>query len=350
VLKGTLLAVPSSESSQRRVIVIGSGPAGAAAATFLSQAGVETLVMEAGAEDAPLGFTARLRGFTIAKRRPVLRQRPDFTALGDPRTELFEELAPGGLSNHWACAVPRFSREDFLDAKRAGEEQTWPIDYADLEPWYERVEPLLKIAAGVQDSARLPCGRVARRWELAAEWGPVANAARSVGRDVVVMPYANGASTLFTHSATAFNAFSQLILPAARARSAGGAVQRPGAAPQLVGARAPRGRVVYRDRKTGREQELPCRAVVVAGGAVNSAQILLQSQSADFPHGLGNEHDVLGRYLHDHPLGKLVFELPRAVPIHPASYITRPSLEASPPLLARPACSGAAHLPSHAAR
>jgi choline dehydrogenase-like flavoprotein len=92
--------------------------------------------------------------------------------------------------------------------------------------------------------------------------------------------------------------------------------------------------VSYRDSESGREERITCRAVVVAAGAINSAQILLQSTSADFPHGLGNQHDVLGRYLHDHPLGKLVVDLSRAVPIYPASYITRPPPERSEPLYA----------------
>jgi choline dehydrogenase-like flavoprotein len=61
---------------------------------------------------------------------------------------------------------------------------------------------------------------------------------------------------------------------------------------------------------------------------------MLQSISADFPHGLGNEHDVLGRYLNDHPVAKLVIDVDRAVSFAPASYITRATLERSDPLYA----------------
>ena len=317
-----------------RVVVIGSGPGGAAASLFLANAGVETLVMESGSREAALGFTARVRGFTVAKRRPPLRQRSGFTAIGDPATELYEELAPGGLSNQWSCAVPRFSDEDFLDGMRAGEPYTWPIRYADVAPWYERVEPLLQIAAGKQGGPRLPAGLPRDVRRLADEWDAVKRAANTKGREVRVMPYANGATTRLSRSATAFNAFVELVLPAVRA----------GRLSVLYDAHALRlewspaeGRVVavnYWNRASGREERVPCRAVVIAAGAINSAQILLQSSSADFPRGLGNEHDILGRYLHDHPLGKLVLQLPRAVPIHPASYITRPPLDSSPPLYA----------------
>jgi choline dehydrogenase-like flavoprotein len=67
---------------------------------------------------------------------------------------------------------------------------------------------------------------------------------------------------------------------------------------------------------------------------VNTAEILLASPSADFPAGLGNTHGVLGRYLHDHPLGKLVVDIASRISVHPPSYMTRASLDRSPPLYA----------------
>lgn len=321
-------------SSEEPVIVIGTGPAGAAATVFLSRAGIKPLVLEAGPRRDALGFVLRVRGLTVAKRQPPLRLREDVTRLGDENTQLYEALAPGGLSNHWSCAVPRFSDEDFRDAARAGEQHTWPIGYADLAPWYDTVEPLLRIAAGTRDSVHLPLARARAARSVASEWDGVARAADSVGRSLVVMPYANGASTMFTRSGTAFNAFSQLVSPAARAGQL--AVRYGAEVLQLEW--SPRERrvvaVTYRDVRSGREERVPCRAVVLAAGAINSAQIMLQSTSADFPQGLGNEHDVLGRYLNDHPLAKIVIDLGREVRLFPASYITRPALERSAPLYA----------------
>jgi choline dehydrogenase-like flavoprotein len=74
--------------------------------------------------------------------------------------------------------------------------------------------------------------------------------------------------------------------------------------------------------------------VVLAAGAVNSAQILLESRHRDLPNGLGNAAGLVGRYLHDHPLAKLVVRLGREVDISPASYIGRPRLSRSEPLYA----------------
>jgi hypothetical protein len=43
---------------------------------------------------------------------------------------------------------------------------------------------------------------------------------------------------------------------------------------------------------------------------------------------------VLGRYLHDHPLGKLVLDLGAPIGVHPPAYLTRPSLKGTHPLYA----------------
>lgn len=317
-----------------RVVVIGTGPAGAAAAVVLSQAGLEPLLLEAGSGNAALGLTARVRGLTLAKVRPLLSRRTDLTMAGDPDAQLFEALAPGGLSNHWACAVPRFAPDDFQDAARAGEAYTWPLDYAALEPWYDRIEPLLHIAGAEHGAANLPAGRFSHQWSLAPEWQTVAEAAAADGRSVLVMPYAYGSETIVTRSATAFNAFTRLIKPIER--QGGLSVQYRSQALRLVWSAAERRvtAVVCRNPQTGAEFEIPCRAAVLAAGAVNSARILLESRSGDFPSGLGNSHGVLGRYLHDHPLAKVVVDLGRRVSLSPASYFTRPTLERTDPLYA----------------
>jgi choline dehydrogenase-like flavoprotein len=148
------------------------------------------------------------------------------------------------------------------------------------------------------------------------------------------MPYAYGADTMVTLGGTAFNAYVRLVRPELRS---GRLTVRQGARVlRLIWSSATK-RVeaaIVRDQETRREESIPCRAVVLAAGAVNSAQILLESVSADFPDGLGNEHGVLGRYLHDHPLGKLVIDLGRPMSVLPAAYVTRASLDRARPLYA----------------
>jgi choline dehydrogenase-like flavoprotein len=322
--------------SDRTVVVIGSGPPGAAAAWFLSRAGMDVTVMEAGSERSAGGVTLRVMGLTLANRkRRELKLRQDAIRFGDAaHTELYEELSPGGLSNHWSCAVPRFSREDFRDAERAGEAFAWPVGYDDLAPWYQQVEPLLHISGGTEDVTQVPAGHRTHPWRLRGDWNPAVARAQALGRNLIPLPYTYGAATTLTFAGNVFNAYVRLVKPLQRARRLrvkfDARALRLEWSPEKQRVTA----VIYRDMTTGRDERMPCGGVVVAAGAIHSARILLESQSSDFPQGLGNTEGVLGAYLHDHPLGKLVIDLDRPVSVHPPLYISRPALDRAEPLYA----------------
>lgn len=317
------------------MIVIGSGPPGAIAARVLTNAGIAVTLLEAGPQRAARGLTLKVRGVTVARWHRPLRPRTEgITMSGDPTAELWEDLSPGGLTNHWSCAVPRFSSDDFRDAQRAGEAYEWPITYDDVALWYDQVEPLLRIAGGADDRSQVPAGRVRHVWRLRSDWSEVAAHAERAGRSVLPIPYSYGSETTLTLSGTVFNAFVRLVQPALRAGRLevrfDARVLRLEWSKDIRRVRA----VIYRDMRTGREERLPCAAVVVAAGAINSARILLESSSAEFPQGLGNTEGVLGRYLHDHPVGKMVIDLDMPMSVYPPAYISRPALERCEPLYA----------------
>jgi choline dehydrogenase-like flavoprotein len=317
------------------VIVVGSGPPGAAAALRLIHAGVDVTLLEAGLGHRALGLTMRIRGVTVARLHRGLGTRTsDVVVSGDPDAIVYEDIAPGGLTNHWSCAVPRFSPDDFRDARRAGDRYTWPIGYDDLVPWYEWVEPLLHISGASADAPQMPAGSVRTVRSLPRGWQPVAEAAARYGHGLVPVPYVYGARTTLTLSGTVFNSFVRLLKPAQRA---GRLTVHDGARVVQLEWSAARRRVeavVFRDVRSGATRRIGCRAVVLAAGAINTAKILLQSTSGDFPAGLGNTHGVLGRYLHDHPLGKVGIHFGSPIPIHPAACLTRQPLDQAPPLYA----------------
>jgi len=275
---------------------------------------------------------------TLAKQKGTLREREGLLRTGDPHAQMFEEIAPGGLTNHWSCAVPRLSAEDFEDAERGGPEQRWPVTYAELEPWYEKVEPLLHIAGPERGCVQLPAPKIKHARRLAEDWTVLADSAKIRGRSLLPMPYAYGADTTFTRSGTPFNSYVRLLEPE---RAAGRIQVRFGTRVSRLEWSSSARRVeavTFRDSASGSEERVSCRAVVVSAGVFNTPQILLQSKSADFPTGIGNTHDVLGRYLHDHPVGKVVIDLARPITIQPASYLTRLELKRSKVPLYAAAC------------
>jgi choline dehydrogenase-like flavoprotein len=320
---------------ENSVVVVGSGPAGAAATLALIEKGVDVTLLEAGDARGALGLTARVAGVTMARIHRQLSPRRDGVVMtGDADAVLYEDVAPGGLTNHWSCAVPRFSRDDFADARRAGEAFVWPVDYDDLAPWYDWVEPQLFISGSTIDAPQLPAGKVADVRTLSPTWQPIADQAQLAGQAVVPMPYVYGARTTLTFSGTVFNSFVRLIKPVRRSRHLTLRFGAQAIRLEWSGAARRVAAVIVRDTKTGSTTRIPCRAVVIAAGAINTTKLLLQSTDADFPEGLGNTHGVLGRYLHDHPLGKLMIELGAPLSFQPAAYVTRQPLARSIPLYA----------------
>ena len=325
--------------NEQCVVVIGSGPAGAIAAAYLGNAGLDVVLLEAGSRRAALGLTATLGGITCARiRTPLFERRHGVRMCGDRAAALYECVAPGGLTNHWSMAVPRFSPDDFADAERAGPAYEWPLAYADLAPWYDRVEPHLCIAGASRDRLGLPGARVLHERVLDECWNRTAREAERDGRSFGPLPYAFGGATTLTLSGTAFNSYVRLIQPAMKA---GRVKVRFDARVHWIQWSPAKRRVtgvVYRDARTGKEERIFCRALVVAAGAINTAKLLLQSTSSDFPHGLGNTDGVLGRYLHDHPIAKLKIDVSSPTSARPAAYLTRAALARSEPLYAAAAC------------
>lgn len=314
---------------------MGSGPPGAAATVALTNAGVDVTLLEAGFEQDARGLTVRINGLTVIRlHRDLLPRAPDVRVTGDPQTVVYEDIAPGGLTNHWSCAVPRFSRDDFLDARRAGELHTWPLDYDDLSRWYDWVDPYLKISGAPEDRPQLPSSKVADACALTPAWAPIAEAAARAGQAVLPVPYTYGQRTTLTLSGNVFNSFVRMVKPIRRAKTLRVRFGAHVSYLEWSGKTKRVAAVVGRDAKTGAEFRIPCRAVILAAGAINTTRILLHSTSSDFAHGLGNTEGVLGRYLHDHPLGKLEVELDRPLPFDPAAYVTRQPLDRTQPLYA----------------
>lgn len=319
---------------ERRVIVIGSGPAGAMAAQVLVRNGVPVTMLESGRAFQG-GFLLRLMGRNYYRRVPPMEHGTRHIASGDPKTDWYVNLAPGGLSNQWTGAVPRFAPQDFTEGERLHERYRWPVTYEEVAPYYEMAERLMDITADSRDVPNLPAGYAAYQHQIPEDWQQVSKIAERHGQGLTAMPLADGPPTLITGRGTAFNSFTNIVRK----------LQGSPHFQLLTGAHALRlewnganrkvDAVVYHDRATGSQKRLEADAIIVACGALNSTKLLFDSACADFPQGLGNTEGVLGLYLHDHPREWWAIDVEKPISfLAPSAYLTRLPHATSAPLMA----------------
>jgi choline dehydrogenase-like flavoprotein len=304
------------------------------AAHQLLKRGAKVTMLESGIE-FPKGRLIRILGKNLFRRFPEMRCNDRHVPTGAPETKWYYTMAPGGLSNNWTGAVPRFTPDDFTEGERLGPQWRWPVTYPDMVPWYETVEPLLTITAGTDEVPMLPKGLAAYRRALPLDWQPLAEAARRHGQGFSTIPICEGPPTLIVNRAAAFNSFTEIVQPLLR--NADFTLQTGMHALKLEwnSAKGCVSGIVCRNRATGNDERIECDAVVLAAGPLNSTKILFDSACSDHPQGLGNNHGVLGLYLHDHPKEWWVLDLDRPTSLlAPAGYVTRKPFETSEPLMA----------------
>ncbi|HXG23831.1 MAG TPA: GMC family oxidoreductase [Chthonomonadales bacterium] len=318
----------------RRVIVIGSGPTGAMAAYQLVQRGIPVTLLESG-HSFQGGFLVRMMGRNLYRHVPAMEHGTRHIPTGDPETDWYYNLAPGGLSNQWTGAVPRFAPEDFTEGERLHERYRWPISYAEMAPYYETVERLMNITAGPRDVPNLPAGYADFRLELPPDWLRIAGYAEAHGQGLTILPLADGPPWLIVRRGTAFNSFTNIIRPLLRSPRFRLLTGAHALRLEWSGAKKRVEAVLYHRRSDGSQHRLAAEAVVVACGPLHSTKLLFDSACPDFPQGLGNTEGLLGRYLHDHPREWWVFDVDKPLTLlAPSAYLTRVPYVSSPPLLA----------------
>ena len=130
------------------LIVVGTG---FASTFFLKQylakapATAKVLVLERGYVTPWADRTAEKRGEAPAApdRNPDWRE----TFVNEqPKKDWIFTVGFGGSSNCWYGCTPRFLPSDFQMKTRYGVAQDWPVQYDELDPYYEQVEDLMAIS------------------------------------------------------------------------------------------------------------------------------------------------------------------------------------------------------------
>lgn len=307
------------------VVVVGLGAAGGTIAAGLVERGLRVVGLEAGPEPTDLDRLADELTFTV--RRRLFWQEPeilDYEGVALPGTWLVRNRGVGGPLA-WSGFAYRFHPSDFRVASEVGvpadsSVADWPIDYAELAPWYERAEALVGVGATAGENPyeaprrtgypEPPVSRVPGAMRLAP-------AARSLGWHPYQPPAAVlavdrgdrhgcsrcGLCTNYACHLGAKGSSGVFALPQAlatgRLRVRAGALVTEVVCDPLTG--RPTGvRYLTADARTG---EQPASVVVLANNGAYVAKLLLQSTSAGHPQGIGNDSDQVGRHLTFHTGG-----------------------------------------------
>ena len=293
-------------SQDLQVLIIGSGHAGGMAAYVLAQKGIRCLMLNAG---PPVDLSRDRRSVPVHEM--AYRGLMEPGAIGDgaigenvlsafvhpsevPYTHDADKpyvwvrnRVVGGRSVFWSRQSFRLSDYEFKAKDHDGFGENWPINLADLAPYYERVEAMYRVTGRPEGLAHFPDSKFTTINDTPdSEFlETVRAAAKSRGITISKGRQSLGVDGL----ASSIN----LMLPDALA--SGNLTIVPNAIVRTLSVDKNTGRVNgahFIDRHTRRELHVQARVVVLAAGCLESTRILLNS-------GLANSSGVLGRYLFD---------------------------------------------------
>ena len=157
-------------------IVVGSGACGGWAALELAKAGMKVLMLEAGSHIDQKDFhhtflyqmdyrghgkPGSLRGYSGTERNYRIMldndENPYTTAPGTVYRWIRSRCL-GGRTLHWARASDRMADYEFKAASRDGHGMNWAVSYADMKPYYDRVEGFIGVSAAMEGLPQFPDG------------------------------------------------------------------------------------------------------------------------------------------------------------------------------------------------
>jgi choline dehydrogenase-like flavoprotein len=230
--------------------------------------------------------------------------------------------ALGGKTNIWGRLALRLSDFDFKAATRDGYGENWPVTYADIEPYYDRVDDLLGISGLKENLSFLPDSKFQRSNRLTAAEMTFRRSLEKRGR--LITPYRAGVTTdgvknkyrskCFGRGAcgrrpggcdihAAFDSPTGLIYPAA---DTGNLTIRTNSTVYEITVDKNTGKasgVSFLDSETRKSYHARAKCVVLGASTLESARLLLLSKSSQHPNGLGNSSGHVGHNFCEHAMG-----------------------------------------------
>jgi len=308
-------------------IVVGSGACGGWAAMALTKAGMKVLLLEAGspvnpAKDFHHTFLYRmeyrgqskpgsLRRYSGSERnyRIMLDNLENpYTTAPDTVYNWGRSRALGGRTLHWARASDRMADYEFKAASRDGYGMDWAVSYADMKPYYDRVESFIGVSAAKEGLPQFPDGVFLPPMPLNCAETIFTAACKSLGWSTTPRRLAQltrmhnnrppchycGNCVNGCDVGAMFNTVAVTLPPALKTGNLEVRTDSVVAQVRMNGENRAQG-VTYIERFTMKPVDVDANYVVLAGSTLENTRLLLLSAKG----GLANSSGTLGQYMMD---------------------------------------------------
>lgn len=314
------------ELTEPSIVIIGSGAGGGTLARALCEAGKHVVLLEAGPRiEAGEWHQDDLKAYgQLSWLDPREATGTYAAAQFTPNMPAWIVKALGGSTLHWNGLAYRMQPHEFAPLTHYGpidgaSLMDWPITYDEIAPYYDRAEALMGVTGthGIAPHPATNNYKVLHAGGQRMGYQNISNAHIAINSDMrddrpgcIQMGFCNQGCKINAKWSTLASE-----IPKAEAtgkldlRSECMALSIEHDTNGLVNA------VIYRD-KNGRETRQNAAYVCVAGNAIETARLLLQSSSATFPDGLANTHGHVGRHYMRHIGAMLYARMPKPVNMH----------------------------------
>ncbi len=294
------------ESEAVDFAIVGTGAGGGTLACRLAEMGFSVVALDAGPYFRPLEDFASDEAYQskLYWTDSRLTDGENPVQLGSNNSG----KAVGGSTVHFAMISLRFRPEWFKARTKLGYGADWPVDWREMWGYYRQVEEMLKIAGPVTYPWGPPRPRYPyRAHEVNAAGQVLARGCEAMGIAWTPSPIATLSAPRGEAPSCVYRGFcvtgcstnakqSVLVTWLPRALKAGAEIRDLAMVGQVE--TGDDGRVTgVRYHREGEWRFQKARNVVVAGYAIETPRLLLNSANARYPNGLANSSGLVGKYL-----------------------------------------------------
>jgi choline dehydrogenase-like flavoprotein len=308
-------------------IIVGSGACGSWAAMELTAAGFSVLMLEAGSPVDPFkdfhhtflyqldyrgqgkpGFLRKYAGSERNYRIMLDNEENPYTTSPETVYRWGRSRCLGGRTLHWARATDRMADYEFKAASRDGYGMDWAVSYADMKPYYDRIERFIGVSGAYENLPQFPDGVFLPAMALNCAEAIMTAASKSLGwpsthRRLAQLTRAHNGRPACHYCGNCvngcdvgamFNPIAVTLPPALKTGRLDIRCDSVVAQVRMNSENRAQG-VTYIERHTMKAVEVDARHVILAASTLENTRLLLLSAKG----GLANASGTLGHYMMD---------------------------------------------------